>query len=216
MLLSKLKFNVIVFLLTLVNYLIAYLLSSREVVIDYKNIALIFLFTNIWVWLSQKFKSKKAFIGLYISICILGFIVPYLSYLSEAIFLQRLMKDFLFWYSLPLALLAPITWIKLSKKHSLAIASIATIISVIALIPLLSMLVYYSIFETQISADSILAILQTNKQETLEFLKTYLSSTTILLFSILLASIIFTIFKFYNSLFSTTFVPPHYTSLVYL
>ena len=207
MLLSKPKFTTTVFLLTLINYFIAYLLSSREILMDYKNLALIFLFTTIWVWLSQKFKSQKAFIALYISSCILGFVVPYLSYLSEAIFLQRLMKDFLFWYALPLALITPITWINVDKNKRL-FSIIASTIFTITLIPVLSIVVYYLIFGTQISTDSILAILQTNKQESIEFLSTYLSTLNIVLFICFIIIITLAFYKLHTIIFSTKLCTP--------
>lgn len=215
MLLSKLKFNLTVLLLTSINYFVAYLLSSREVVMDYKNLALIFLFTTIWVWLSQKFTCKKTFVSLYISSCILGFIVPYLSYSSEAIFLQRLMKDFLFWYSLPLALIAPITWSNSSKRTNLSLLIISVLISTVALIPLGGILFYYLIFDTQISADSMLAILQTNKQEALEFLKTYISIKTITISMLVLSCLLFTISTIYNRIFSMQRSAPPITQTWY-
>ena len=92
-------------LLTVINYLIAYILSSREVLIDYKNISLILLFSLFWAVFFVKKPSSNYIPVLYCISVIIGFIVPYIAFLQEPLFLQRLMKDFLYWYSLPLVLI---------------------------------------------------------------------------------------------------------------
>ena len=188
--------------LTFINYLIAYLLSSHEVIFDGKNLGLIFIFSCLWIYFSQDFRKNKSFIAIYILSCILGFTVPTLAYFSEPTFLQRLMKDFLFWYSFPLIPISIHKCFTVNKKTSLTLSYVATLLSLIALIPLFVIVLYYITFNTQISTDSILAILQTNKQEALEFLATYATIPKISI--VILATIIFIIltFKLYNNLFN--------------
>ena len=86
--------------LTVINYIIAYLLSSKEVLFDFKNIGLIFLFSYIWLSLYKLYGKKKNYYLLCVISSLIGFLIPALAFKSEAMFLQRLMKDFLFGYTL--------------------------------------------------------------------------------------------------------------------
>lgn len=56
--------------LTVINYIIAYLLSSKEVLFDFKNIGLIFLFSYIWLSLYKLYGKKKNY---YLPMCYLLF-----------------------------------------------------------------------------------------------------------------------------------------------
>lgn len=198
---NSLKLILSAIMLTSANYSIAYLLSSHEVLFDYKNFSFIFIFSILWLYLRQQFKNKTAFWEIYILSCTLGFTVPILAYFSEPIFLQRLMKDFLFWYTFPLIFLSANTWQLNNKLISNKLPYIATSINIIALIPLAIIILYYATFNTQISIDSILAMLQTNKDEAIEFIKTYITAPKILIATLVIAIVTISIFKLYHNLF---------------
>lgn len=195
-------------IMTTVNYTLAYFISSRETLLDYKNLLLIFIFSSLWAYYLSIFKHKKLLISMYITNCLLGFLVPLLAYFSEPTFLQRLMKDFLFWYTLPLIPITASLWIKNSSKN---LSYFATVSYILAVIPLSIIVLYYATFNIQLSTDSILAILQTNKQEAIEFVYTYFSFPKLIIFTISLFLIITLIFKSFKFLFSGESVPPHYT-----
>ena len=196
-------------ILTSLNYSIAFLLSSREIFWDYKNFLLILFFSVIWMYLEKQFKSKVSFSLIYIFSCILGFIIPVFSYFSEPLFLQRLMKDFLFWYTIPLIPMLSKKWVHTQNFSSSQLPYFTTLLYVIALIPLSTAVLYYATFNTQISIDSIVAILQTNKQEAMEFLMTYTSVLKVLVSLFLAIFVIISIFKLYYKLFvNSTCTPP--------
>lgn len=45
--------------LTLINYLLCYFLSSREVLVDLKNFFIIFLLSTVICWCSKFYQSKR-------------------------------------------------------------------------------------------------------------------------------------------------------------
>ena len=172
-------------IMTFVNYTLAYFLSSREIILDFKNLLLIFIFSSLWTYLSHSFKSKKTIIIIYLFSCALGFIVPALSYFSDPIFIPRLMKDFLFWYTLPLILITAKKW---SYIESHILSLYAAIIYIIAFIPLF--------------------IIQTNKQEATEFLVTYITFSKLFFIVILCTVIMLFISKIFANLFSEQLCAP--------
>jgi heptose-I-phosphate ethanolaminephosphotransferase len=172
------KFILNSLLITAVNYAGLYFLSSREVLVDFKNIAFIVIFTCVWGLFLRVFAVKeRALFGIWALSEILGLLIPYIGYRTEAFFLQRLMKDFLFWYTLPLPFFCLALFV---KRKSLAFCfSFYTLLSLLSLVG--AALGYYLSFGVKISADSILAVMQTNLQEGKEFLLTYFSMTDALL-----------------------------------
>ena len=192
-------------IMTFVNYTLAYFISSRETLLDYKNLLLIFIFSSLWTYYLSLFKHKKLLISMYITSCLLGFLVPLLAYFSEPTFLQRLMKDFLFWYTLPLIPITASLWIKNSSKN---LSYFATVSYILAVVPLSIIVLYYATFNAQLSTDSILAILQTNKQEATEFIYTYLSFSKMITFIIGAFLGVALIFRSFKALFSGEPVSP--------
>lgn len=182
-----------------VLYAILFLLSSGEVFVDVKNLLLLSLFTLGWAVLYFAGGCKKRNIIMYFISVFIGLLVPLMSYAAEPLFLQRLMKDFLLWYSLPLSLgLLP----AVIRNRKLG-AAIAVLLFSFALFPLLLMLGYYLIFDIPVSFDSILAILQSNAQESKEFLYSYLNvkiALTVLAVGLLLSYFGYFVYNF-NSLF---------------
>ena len=191
--------------LTVINYIIAYLLSSKEVLFDFKNIGLIFLFSYIWLSLYKLYGKKKTIICLCVISSLIGFLIPALAFKSEAMFLQRLMKDFLFGYTL-LILINQLLSMSIQPKKKIVI--IDALFLTTALFPLLLFTAYYTIFGVPISVDSLLAVLQSNRQESLEFILTYTKPSIIFLL-IAFGVLIFTVIKFlYSKLIPHTLVPP--------
>ena len=99
---TKLIFLLMV-VMALACYSIAYILSSREVVLDIKNLFLTTLFSGLWDVLYVK--NGQSVIWLQLTVIGIGFSTTLIGFFTEPFFLQRLMKDFLMWYTLPLGLL---------------------------------------------------------------------------------------------------------------
>lgn len=199
--------------LTVINYIIAYLLSSKEVLFDFKNIGLIFLFSYIWLSLYKLYGKKKTIICLCVISSLIGFLIPALAFKSEAMFLQRLMKDFLFGYTLLILPILINQLLSMSIQPKKKIVIIDALFLTTALFPLLLFTAYYTIFGVPISVDSLLAVLQSNRQESLEFILTYTKPSIIFLL-IAFGVLIFTVIKFlYSKLIPHTLVPPQFTNV---
>ena len=194
--------------LTVINYIIAYSLSSKEVLFDFKNIGLIFLFSYNWLLLYKLYGKKKTIICLCVISSLTGFLIPALAFKSEAMFLQRLMKDFLFGYTLLILPILINQLLSMSIKSKKKILIIDALFLTTALFPLLLFTAYYTIFGVPISVDSLLAVFQSNRQESLEFILTYTKPSIIFLL-IVFGVLIFTVIKFlYSKLIPHPLVPP--------
>lgn len=180
--------------LTFINYSVAYFLSSREVLIDYKNIALVFLFTVCWVLFYAR-KREKTIVVLYVLSVLFSLIVPGLALGQEPLFLQRMMKDFLYWYTLPLAFISLRSLELDSKIYRIILNLLVVVYSVISFIPLLVIISYYMLFSSLISVDGVMAILQTDCQEGIEFFKTYVNIPLLTAILILVAILVYRICK---------------------
>ena len=196
-------------LLTIATYLLTYMLSSQEVLFDFKNLCFIFIFSLIWISIYNNVSAKLPLSALYIISVCLGLTTPFLAYFSEPMFLQRLMKDFLFWYSFPLIPITLSFCFTNPANHKPVLNSLSIIVLTFASIPLLIIVGYYLVFSTQISVDSLLAVFQSNKQESLEFIATYTKPSVIaLLFTSIVLIVSIDKFIYNNQFFCKRLTPP--------
>lgn len=197
------------FAFTLINYLIAYLLSSQEIIIDLKNFSLIFVFTFLWVKLYYLTKSSKKIVCLYIATVFVAFFIPLLAAFFEPLFLQRLMKDFLFYYTLPLipAGIALCLNYNISKKYAGIFTILSFLLLLLGSLPFLLMTGYYLIFSTKLTIDGILAILQSNTQESLEFITVYFTPEVVSLGAVTIMLILLSVKSIYNRIYLDGITP---------
>ena len=108
-----------------------------------------------WAYLVVREKNKGAVWGIYFSSLALGFFVPMLALFEEPFYMRRLMKDFLFWYSLPLLFIA-FSAIKSRYnflKPVLAVGSVVYFIIAFILLLLISM--YHLIIDYKLQLDDL-------------------------------------------------------------
>lgn len=151
-------------------YILAIFLSSREVIIDYKNFPLIFLGSCVWVYLyanSAKL-SHHFFICCAACFCAM-FAVPFLGFVTEPLHMRRLVKDLLFYYSfVPLLICLAVIW----RKQS--IIYVNTMLYALMILPLSYLWGYYFLVGGKLSTSTVLAIMKTNRAEAWEFVVAYL------------------------------------------
>lgn len=163
--------------LTLINYLLCYFLSSREVLVDLKNFFIIFLLSTVICWCSKFYQSKRIVFVTLLLFAIFGYSIPLIGYYTEPFFLQRLMKDFLFFYSLAaFVVLLPL----IVEKNIFIFKFILSLILFLVSLPTLLVCGYYLTMKTKLSSDTLMALFQTNIQEAKEFLDTYFNAVDIL------------------------------------
>ena len=177
-LIDKCKVFSLSVLLTAISYSIAYLLSSKEILFDYKNIFLMAFFSLCWAALILNKTSGKCISVLCCISIIIGFIVPGIAFEQEPLFLQRLVKDFLYWYSLPLVFIFLVALVADIGVLRYCLIVCYALYSVISFIPLFVIIGYYFVFSSLISVDGVMALLQTNVQESMEFIRTYINIPT--------------------------------------
>lgn len=161
-------------------------------------------------------KLSKKIVCLYIVTVFVSFFIPMLAALSEPLFLQRLMKDFLFYYTLPLipAGIALCLNYNISKNHAGIFNTLTFLLLLLGSLPLLLMTGYYLIFSTKLSIDGILAILQSNIQESLEFITVYFKLEVLSLGVVTIILILLSIRSVYNRIYLDG-IPPSNKSLLY-
>lgn len=176
--------------LSIVINTICYLLSSRELVYDLKNVVIVLALSMLGVFLADRFYKTEKVICIMSFYMALAFIMPYIAYLTEPMYLTRLMKDFLSVYTIGvLMIITPLINAKFDDK---IVCFVNGCLSCIVLLPTVFVAGYYYIANAKPSSDTIVAVLQTDKQEAIEFLNSYLSSIDY----VLLATLIIGLFLF--------------------
>ena len=171
-------------ILTIVLNIVCYLLSSREIVCDFKNTIIILVLTTLGFIISYRYYKKWKASLIILVYALFAFIVPYIAYITEPMYLTRLMKDFLSIYTIGVIFLTiPIVFAKYNSK---LICFINGVVSVLGLLPMFIVSGYYYIANAKISADTIMAILQTNRKEAIEFINSYFMLTDFVLLAIFL------------------------------
>lgn len=149
------KILIIGFIMTIVNYLVSFFFSSREILLDSKNLCLVFVCSMCWAYLVVREKNKGAVWGIYFSSLALGFFVPMLALFEEPFYMRRLMKDFLFWYSLPLLFIA-FSAIKSRYNFLKPVLAVGSVVYfIIAFIPLLIISMYHLIIDYKLQLDDL-------------------------------------------------------------
>lgn len=185
-------------IISIINYIICFYLSSREILFDYKNLLFVLAYSLLWSYFMAHSDSKK--LVLYTCICsvILGLLVPVLAFKEEPLYLPRLMKDFLFWYSLPLLfLMASFLQYKFSYFKPILFFGSA-LYFLVAIIPIIAVFMYYITFSALLSVDGIMAALHTNFQESVEFLISYINAPRVFILSVILICFVYIGKKTYN------------------
>lgn len=153
--------------------IICYLLSSRELIYDAKNVGIILALSMLGLLLSDRFYKMGKVFCIMTVYTVLALIIPYVAYLTEPLYLTRLMKDFLSVYTIGIVMLVtPLAFVKFNDKIACFINGC---LSCLVLLPTLIVAGFYYIANAKLSSDTIVAVLQTDKQEAMEFLKSYLS-----------------------------------------
>lgn len=173
--------------LAICEYIFMYILSSKEVIFDFKNFIITFSVLSSYMWLMKNTQNKKSILGIFLFFTLCGFIVPVIGFFTEPFMIKRLVKDVFFFQIYPLLL---ITMFKIVNKENKKLYAIfSSVISWIIIIPNFIILWYYIIFHVKLSAESILAVLQSNINESIEFLSTYTNIHSLILYIFVLALI---------------------------
>ena len=76
--------------LSIVINTICYLLSSRELVYDLKNVVIVLALSMLGLFLADRFYKTEKVICIMSFYMALAFIMPYIAYLTEPMYLTRL------------------------------------------------------------------------------------------------------------------------------
>ncbi len=171
-------------MLSTIICLICYLLSSREVIFDIKNFGIILLLSILGILFSDRFYKNIRVIYILIVYAVLALIIPYIAYQTEPFYLTRLMKDFLAVYTFGMILLVTPPMFQSFNKKLLCLVN--GLSSCLIMLPAIAICGYYFIANAKLSSDTIVAILQTDKQEAMEFINTYFTLKEYVILIILL------------------------------
>lgn len=164
---------------TIFIYSIAYFFSSREVLIDIKNISIIFILNILYYKLKEVYNHRLCdiFFAIFVGMALF---IPLIGYLTDPAMLKRLMKDILFFINYFIVILL-LPFIVNRKKVNLVLIPYVILLNIMIL-GMFLIFIYYVIFDVKLSTDSLIAIFQTNYFEGLEFIKTYIGIYYAILF----------------------------------
>lgn len=181
---------IVVLILTVANFLIAYVFSTREILVDYKNFSMLFIGTAIWWYLYTKCNRRKNIAILYVVAVFVTFLLPLLGRLTQPFFLARMMKDVLSYYMIIPALLL----IGMTFGNRLG-RIVQFFVIIISFFPIVLLYGYYFHIGGLISDTSMMAILNTNYAEAFEFLEAYFGTIGLIVVTLILTLFILGAYK---------------------
>ena len=192
--------------LTIFGYCVAYFLSSKEILTDWKNILFLFIVHILWVGFSKIFsKSKNAFWTLYCISFGLGIFIAVVSSWTEPFAIYRLFKDFLYNLSLPLIPFC----LYCIEKNRIVKKTVTVAITFLASLYFLYIAIflgYYEIFKANFSSNSLIAFLHTDIQEAKEFIATYVPDWMAILLLLSYVIVILILYYLYSIISSTKMI----------
>lgn len=206
----------IAMVLALLQMVLAYLLSSREYYGELKHFFLLALYN--FVILYGICKSQKWRIGLSIvMICtnVLGFVMPVIGSFTEPIFLQWLMKEVVYFISLPSLILCLLAITKNKGRLSMLGKVLSTFICLLSLIFISNELIYYLFFGAILSPETAVSILSTDKNEAKEFIEAYFGYTNFTALIIFGGYVALALYKFIDKISLEDFIFPKKASIIF-
>lgn len=184
------KNGILVLIFAIVNYIIAYGFSTREILLDYKNFSMLLAGTAVWWYLYINCESKRKFALTYVFAVVLTFLLPLLGRLTQPFFLARMLKDVLSYYMLMpiLLLMGTIFGNKLGRI-------LQFLIMVVSFLPIILLYGYYFHIGGLMADTSMIAILNTNFAEAFEFFEAYFGTTGFILVAAILVLFILGAYK---------------------